>query len=418
MKSRSEIAARLGSGGHLDSSPHAVLVYDLDFVGERLQSLRAAFPAGALHALALKACPLAGLLREAVRGGFGAEAASEPELEHALRLGFPADRIVFDSPAKTESELRLALRAGVHVNADSLQELERIDDLVESLGVRPSVGVRVNPGLRPGRIEATSTATPGSKFGVSLADHRDALLAAFARFPWLRGLHVHAGSQGGDLELLVEAVGRVADLAAEIDEAAGAGRLRVFDLGGGLSVTYRAGDRVADFGDYAAALRERAPDLFSGRWSLVTEFGRAVWANAATAFSRVEYTKTSHGRRIAVQHLGADLLVRPAYVPEQWSHEISAYDAAGREKGGPGVPQDVAGPLCFSGDLVARGRELPPLEPGDIVAIHDVGAYTLSMWSRYNSRRSPAVLGYSRERDSLTVLRAAESIDDVLRFWR
>lgn len=411
--------------GLLNEAPHAIVVYDLAWLRERLASLRAAFPPDTRHTLALKACPLSALLRRVEHAGFGAESASRAELEHALRLKFPPERVVFDSPAKTEEELEFALMRGVDLNADSLQELDRIAAIRARLGAaiiaaprRAEVGVRVNPGLRPGRVGATSTAVPGAKFGVALPDEREALFERFDRYDWLTGVHVHSGSQGGELSLLVDAVERAAEFAAQVDARAGGRRVRGLDLGGGLSVAYRSGEIAPGFAEYADALRTRVPSLFDGRWRLTTEFGRAVWANAAIALSRVEYTKESHGRPIAVQHLGADMFLRPAYAPEQWSHRLSVYGPQGAPKTGAPVAQDVAGPLCFSGDLLARGRALPRIEPGDVVAIHDVGAYTLSMWSRYNSRQSPAVFGVDEDPAAAPeLLRAVESVDDVLRFW-
>ena len=133
--------------------------------------------------------------------------------------------------------------------------------------------------------------------------------------------------------------------------------------------------------------------------------------------SRVEYTKIAGGRSIAVIHAGADLFVRAAYAPQHWHHRVSVFDAGGSPKGGALSPWDVAGPLCFSGDLVARERLLPPIEPGDIVVVHDAGAYTLSMWSRYNSRRAPAVHGFEGETPRLRLLKRAETEDEVRRFW-
>ena len=151
----------------------------------------------------------------------------------------------------------------------------------------------------------------------------------------------------------------------------------------------------------------------------MTEFGRLVNAKAGWAASRVEYTKQAGGRRIAVIHLGADFLVRPAYVPEVWRHRVTVHGSAGMPKAGPVVSQDIAGPLCFSGDLVARQRDLPLTEPGDWVVIHDAGAYTLSMWSRYNSRQAPAVYAYEADAAGVKLqqVKPAETVDDVLRFW-
>ncbi|MEZ4652451.1 MAG: diaminopimelate decarboxylase [Candidatus Eisenbacteria bacterium] len=404
--------------GVLDRAPHAALFYDLDRVARRIEELRAAFPSGTLHALAVKACPIAELLRRTTAMGCGAEVASLAELRHALRVGIPPGRIVFDSPAKTEDELRFALEQSVHVNADSLQEIDRIGGILRVRGDAPvSIGVRVNPEVRAGSIESSSTGMAGSKFGVSLHDDEAGLLERFETFPWLRGLHVHVGSQGCSLDLLVDGVGRVLELADRIERLCGAGRLRTFDLGGGLSAAYQPGEVAPGFDDYANLLHDRAPRLFAEDWQLITEFGRAVWASSAIALTRVEYTKTSHGRQIAIGHLGADMFPRTAYLPDVWPHEVRVFGRDGRPKGGQTVEQDIAGPLCFSGDLVARGRPLPLIEPGDIVLVADVGAYTLSMWSRYNSRVSPPVYGSTHDSPDLIPLRRGEDVDRVLDFW-
>jgi diaminopimelate decarboxylase len=248
-------------------------------------------------------------------------------------------------------------------------------------------------------------------------DHRAQLREAFARWPWLTALHVHVGSQGCEIDLLTQGVRKTVDLALEIEAELGSGRVACIDIGGGLPATYRPEERAPSFQEYAAALRSAVPELFDGRWQLVTEFGRALWAGTACAVSRVEYTKTAGGKRIAVNHLGADMFVRPAYLPETWRHEVSVLDPRGRRKQGPLIEQDIAGPLCFSGDFIAKDRQLPLIEQDDHVLIRDVGAYTLSMWSRYNSRLSPAVFGYSSLLEELELLRRVETVDDVCRFW-
>jgi diaminopimelate decarboxylase len=126
----------------------------------------------------------------------------------------------------------------------------------------------------------------------------------------------------------------------------------------------------------------------------------------------VEYTRPDG---IAVIHLGADAFIRTALRPEEWFHEVEVFDPEGRPKSGPLTEWSIAGPLCFSGDFVARQRLLPPIEPGDVIAIRDTGAYTLSMWSRYNSRLAPAVYGF--DGGALRLLKARETTGDILHFW-
>ena len=400
--------------GFFRATDTAVIVYDLDRLEANVTRLAEAFPERTGHAFAVKACPLPPILAFLAGLGLGAEAASLPEIHLALAAGFDPSRIVFDSPAKTAEELRLALALGIYVNADNLTELDRIAGLAAATGVTPRAGLRVNPQIGLGRIKATSVAGHYSKFGVPL-EERAALLDAFARHPWLEGLHVHVGSQGCPLDLLVAGVGAVFDLGRDIDLTLGAGRIKTFDLGGGLPAGYRDSDTPPTPAAYVAALAERCPGLLSGDPALVTEFGRMLAAPCAVAASRVEYVKRQKGHRTAVLHLGADLFVRECYNPKSWPHRTVLLDPDGQEKTGRTGIWHLAGPLCFSGDFPVWQARLPDIGAGDIVLVRDVGAYTLSMWSRYNSRQMPRVLGIRQ--GQFSVLREREEPQDVVRFW-
>lgn len=388
----------------------AVVVHDLDAMDERLSELRRATPGDALHAVAIKANPVGGVLDHLAQGGAGLEAASKVELHLALRR-LPPERVVFDSPCKTIDDLRLALDQGVLLNLDSLAELERVVAMLD--GGRPAgpVGLRINPDVGPGTIAATSTAMAGSKFGVELATERQRVVQAFRRWPWLTALHVHVGSQGCSVDQLVAGAQAIASLAGEV-RAAG-GRVDWLDVGGGLPVD--PDGAPPDFASWGQALRDHVPDLFGGPHRVVTEMGRSLHAQAGVVLSRVEAVKQSGGRRIAVLHVGADLFVRAAYAPNRWRHRLAVLDPTGQPKQGPRMPWDVVGPLCFSGDRLAKGAQLPPITPGDLVVVHDAGAYTLAMWSRYNSRQAPAVIGLRG--DQAVLLKAAETVEQVAAFW-
>ncbi|MEU1128139.1 diaminopimelate decarboxylase, partial [Streptomyces sp. NPDC005899] len=240
----------------------------------------AAVPGGpVLHTFAAKAASLVPVLRLLADCGMGCEVASPGELRLAVEAGFAPERIVLDSPAKTREELRLALALGVAVNADSLGELRRIEEL-RSPGSASVLGLRVNPQVGGGSIGAMSTATATSKFGVALRDPgaREEVVRAFAERAWLTRLHAHVGSQGCPLELIAEGIAETYRLAEEVNEAVGARRITGIDIGGGLPVNF-AGDEVRPaFTDYVAALRAAAPGLFDGRYDLVTEFGRSLLA--------------------------------------------------------------------------------------------------------------------------------------------
>ncbi|WP_437935945.1 diaminopimelate decarboxylase [Sorangium sp. So ce341] len=392
----------------------AVLFHDLGRMRARIERIGAAFPPGALHAVAIKANPLVEVLRAAVDCGAGLEAASIEEVRLSLAAGCPPERIVYDSPAKTRAEIAEALRLGVRLNADNLDELERIDALVRPEAAAGRIGLRINPQVGASSIALTSVADRRSKFGV-LLEQADAVRAAFARYPWLAGLHVHVGSQGCAQAQLIDGIRRVEALRQEIRRARGSGAASVMDIGGGLPVAYRSTDRPPALEDYAAALRREVPTLFEGGTTLITEFGRWVQAGCGFAVSRVEYVKKDSAGRTAILHLGADFLLRRAYHPDDWHHDFVALDPDAAAKEGPLSPCTLGGPLCFGGDVLARDLPLPDLSPGDLVLIRDTGAYTLSMWSRHCSRGIPAVLGV--DGGEIRVLRERERPEDVVAFW-
>ena len=399
----------------------AVLFFDLDGLTARVRELEAAFPPTALHAIAVKANPLVAIL-EHLRGlSTGLEVASAGELHLALRAGFAPNTMVYDSPAKTTAELRHAMELGVHVNADSLEELAVIDEVLRNSPPTSSTfGLRINPQVGAGSIESTSVAGVYSKFGVPMNEARAAIVEAYRKYEWLSGIHVHVGSQGCALDLLLAGVDGVWELTREIQASLtdSGRRIRVFDIGGGLPVTYRDGDASPSVAEYGAALRSRFPELFTPEYRLVTEFGRSIHANSGWAASRVEYVKTDALRKTAIIHIGADLLLRRCYRPDDWHHDFVVLDSHGHLKTGQDdVPYNIAGPLCFSGDILTRDLPLPPVEPGDYVVVRDTGAYTMSMWSHYNSRQSPKAVGYQGGGDSFAVLRARESLERVVEFW-
>ncbi|MGK5545144.1 diaminopimelate decarboxylase [Streptomyces sp. URMC 127] len=396
---------------------------DLDGVAATVGSLHRAFPSSpsappVLHAFAAKANSLVPVLAELRRLGMGCEVASAGELARALAAGFAPDRIVFDSPAKTEAELRYALGLGVTVNADNHQELARIDRALGGRAPLSKIGVRVNSQLGGGAIAAMSTATSTSKFGVPLADpgSRRELLRAYRARPWLTWVHTHAGSQGCPLELMARGVARAVAFAEEVNAAAGRRQVTGIDIGGGLPVDFAGDATEPAFGTYVAELRAHAPALFSGGYGIVTEFGRSVLAKNGFTAAYVEYTKHMGGRPIAVTHAGVQVATRTVFDPGAWPLRIEAYDGGGTAKRGAPVRQDIAGPACFAGDLLARDRALPLLEPGDIVAVPDTGAYYFSTPFHYNSLPEPAVHGvrtHSDGRVAFELLRPAQDPWDV-----
>lgn len=372
-------------------------------VENTIESLLRAFPDHFEHMFAAKANTMRRALELARACGMGCEVASPGELEQALRAGFEPGEIVFDEPAKTRSVLRRVLELGVNLNIDNFQEFERVRSMAGMIAGAPSIGFRLNPQVGAGRIDAMSTATASSKFGVALEDpgNREALLACYRENPWLNSVHVHVGSQGCSLEMMAAGVRKTADLAEEINAAAGRRQVDTIDIGGGLAVNFDGEEVTPSFADYAALLRERVPALFTGAFRVRTEFGRTIFAKNGFIASRIEYTKVSGGRHIATGHAGAQVATRTVFMPEHWKIRISAFGPDGRAKSGPAVTQDVAGPLCFAGDMAGRNLELPLIEPGDYVVLHDTGAYYFSNPFYYNALPAPPVYGARLEGEGL-----------------
>lgn len=408
------VQALLASGRLHDDAP-AVLVHDLDLMEARALALAQSFPATALHAVAIKANPVLAILRPLVAAGLGLEAASWEEVELARAAGCPPARIVFDSPAKTRSELRRALALGVRLNVDNESELARVAELHPPVGAE--VGLRLNPAVGAGAIASTSVAARGSRFGLPWPASPDALVPLLQQHPWLVGLHVHVGSQGCPLPLLVEAARLVVELRHALHARLGRPQLRWIDIGGGLPTNYGHGDPVPSLGEYVHALRREVPALFEPDLHIVTELGRALQVGCGFAVSRVEYVKEVDGRCLATVHVGADLLLRTAYAPADWPHELYVLDREGRPREGPRQPWTVLGPLCFAGDVIARDRPLPAITEGDLLVVRDTGGYTLGMWSRHCSRGIPEVVGLRGDPPRLHTLRPRESAEDIVRLW-
>ena len=406
--------------GLLGSATPLVGLLDVDGVLESVGRLKDAFgDAPVLHTFAAKACGLVPVLRLLAEAGMGCEVASPGELEQALAAGFTADRLVFDSPAKTVEELEFAIAHGIAVNVDNFQELARIDALLVDRPAAGPIGIRVNPQVGAGAIGAMSTATTTSKFGIALRDPGavDAVVEAFARRPWLNRLHAHVGSQGCPLSLIAAGLRATFELAEHINAVLGRRQITGLDIGGGLPVNFADDEDDPTFADYVAALRAEVPELFDGRYELVTEFGRSLLAKNGTVASLVEYTKSAGGRRIAVTHAGAQVATRTVFMPSSWPLRVGAFDGRGRPKTTAPTVQDVAGPCCFAGDLTAVGRELPLLEQGDVVALYDTGAYYFSSHFSYNSLPRPAVYGYRVTEGGearFALVREAQTIREVV----
>eukprot|EP00039_Didymoeca_costata_P015338 m.259021 g.259021 ORF g.259021 m.259021 type:complete len:462 (+) comp16200_c0_seq12:3218-4603(+) len=425
---------------YLTEETPCVDVFDFDILADTVKLCHDALP-NMRHFFAVKACPLTGVMKKLLKLGMGAECASITEVEHALAMGFPPDRVCFDSPAKMQKEIVRAIEAGCVMNCDGSEEIEKVNELItlgtlkaEDMRSSKRVGVRINPCQKAGSIAMSSTAHRGSKFGLQIhADNRTECIALIQNNPWIRGLHMHVGSQGIELQQLVTAARAIVDIAKDIGCLPGTDEMQIsfLDLGGGISVDYMS-EKLPEFSSYASLLREQVPELFEEKKfeNLYTEFGRSIVCKSGTSFTTVESVKMTiqEGveRPTALCHLGSNHFLRPVYASDKYSHRISVHKPPSND--GTSVPfqfHDIAGPLCFSGDVIANKRWLPSVARGDVLAIHDTGAYCYSMYSRYNSRPAPPVVAITRTSEThpssdalvLTVVKAGETLADIIRFW-
>ena len=336
--------------------------------------------------------------------GAGADVVSEGELHRALAAGIPPDRVIFSGVGKGRAELMTALEAGIHqINVESVPELRRLSEIAAAQGAAAKVAIRVNPDVDALTHAKIATGKKENKFGIDL----DEALAAYRLADALPGIEpvgvaMHIGSQAGSLQPFAEAFERLAGFIREVRQAGL--KVRRVDLGGGLSIRYRD-ETPTDPAEYGALVNR----IFGGLdLSMACEPGRVLVGPAGLLVARVEYIKHGASRRIVIVDAAMNDLIRPALY-EAW-HEIVPV----RQPGSDVVVSaaDVVGPVCETGDTFATGRELPPLEEGELVAFGNAGAYGAVMSSTYNTR--PLVPEVLVSGDRYAVIRARPTYAELL----
>lgn len=405
--------------GLLNCNKPLVALVNKQGIINSVKNLHDAFNDNFRHCFAVKANPYLKILQELRKAGMGAEVASEPEIELAIKAGFTVDQIVFDAPVKTQQEIERALTLGIAFNIDNFQELDRVARWLDENTSTSNIGFRINPQIGAGAVESTSTATMTSKFGIGLKDegNHERIIEACQGYSWLNTLHVHVGSVGCPLELMCDGVKAIDDLAKNINQTINKKQITHLDIGGGLPVDFSQDADNPTFNDYAQMLQKELPHLADDYQQITTEYGRAVIAKNAVTIGRIEYTKTMGGVSIALGHIGVQTLVRTVYEPEDWMRRITAFDSMGDLKKGDLIPQDIAGPACFSGDLIARARPLPQLEPNDYIMVHDTGAYHFSNHYQYNALPRLPVYGYEIDDNgkvSFELFSKGQTVQDVI----
>jgi diaminopimelate decarboxylase len=356
-------------------------------------------------AFAMKANSNLAILRLMAKQGSGVDIVSGGELFRALKAGVPPSKIVFAGVGKSADEIRDALKADILMfNVESSAELHAINDVAASVGKKARVALRINPDIDPKTHPYISTGLKKSKFGIAADRALDEFkLASSLSYIEVVGVHKHIGSQLTEVTPFVEAIKKVLKL---IEVLRGAGiNIRYLNIGGGLGITYS--DETPPLPqDLADAISPLVRDL---NVTLIMEPGRVIVGNAGILVTKVLYMKEGEAKKFVIVDAAMNDLIRPSLYGAY--HEIRPLSEAVLQRGRHQV--DVVGPVCESGDFLAKDRSLPDVRPGEVLAVMSAGAYGFVMSSNYNSRpRVPEALVKDGE---IHVIRARESFDDLVK---
>lgn len=351
---------------------------------------------------AVKANGNLAVLRSLASFGAGADIVSGGELYRAMRAGFDPKKVVFAGVGKTDEEILAGLGERILLfNVESASELEHLEQVAFRFGKRARVALRVNPDVDADTHEHITTGRERDKFGIPV-DEAIALAERAKQYKCidLIGVHQHIGSQITKLQPFTESVERSAGL---VDELKTRGfDIRYFNIGGGLGIRYKD-EETPTPKELVDAVR---PTLEATGTKILCEMGRFVTGAAGVLLSRVVYRKKSGEKSFVVADAGMNDLLRPSLYDAH--HEVLP---AGEN--GTVARADLVGPVCESGDYLARDRELPDTGEGDLLAVMDAGAYGFSMASNYNSRPRPAEVMVSG--DAWAVVREREHYADLIK---
>jgi|SRR5271157_3383906 len=353
---------------------------------------------------AVKANSSLGVLALLAKAGAGFDIVSGGELFRVLRAGGDPAKVVFSGVGKTAAEVEYALSNGIHsFNCESEAELALIDALAGRLGVKADFSIRVNPDVDAATHPYISTGLSQHKFGIAMVDAA-AVYERARRLPNLsaEGVSCHIGSQMLDPAPILEAVDRLLAMAAAL--GAQGDRIRHVDLGGGLGVAYQPGEKAPAIRNFIESLKDRLRD--SGL-AVIVEPGRSIAGPAGVLLTRVLYRKKNGAKEFVIVDAAMNDLIRPALYKAH--HEVIPV----RRNTLPPITADVVGPVCETGDFLARDRRMANVMPGDFLAVCTAGAYGFVQSSNYNSRpRAPEVLV---EGATWRVIRRRETYEDLVR---
>lgn len=381
-------------------------VYDFDAMRTQFESLKEAFKGRkSILAYAVKANSNLSVVKHFAQMGSGADCVSIGEVRRALMAGIPKYRILFSGVGKRDDEIREAIESDIlYINVESEAELSRVEMIARELGAKARISIRVNPNIDPKTHPYISTGLHDNKFGVEIvAAKRMYIQAKNSDSLDPVGIHFHIGSQLTELEPIYEAAVIVADLlrslqAIDIE-------LKFFDIGGGLGVRYNDETTIEPY-DYAQAILTALKGLDV---TIICEPGRFLTANAGYFLTKVLYEKKNGEKRFVMVDGAMNDLIRPSLYKAY--HRIEALGKEGNES-----PADVVGPVCESGDFLAKNYPLPPMEHNDLLVVHSAGAYGFGMGSNYNTRGRSAEIAVNGDKNRL--IRRRESFEDVIALER
>jgi diaminopimelate decarboxylase len=343
------------------------------------------------------------ILRIFIAEGGGVDIVSGGELYRAIQAGVDPRKVVYSGVGKRLDEIEYALKAGILMfNVESFQELAEINTCAQRLGKRAGIALRVNPDVDPQTHPYISTGLKENKFGVNIKKSIEAYREA-KKMPWLdiRGVSCHIGSQVTKISPFVDALDRLKKLIRLLRKEGI--DIRYLDLGGGLGITYREEEPPHPV-EYAKAIIGAAKGMDC---TLIFEPGRVIVGNAGILVTKVLYTKTNEEKNFVIVDAGMNDLIRPSLYNSY--HQIQPVMKQKRKI----VPADIVGPICESGDYLAKERQLPEFERGELVAVMSAGAYGFTMSSNYNSR--PRVAEVLVKGSRSYVIRRRERYSDIVR---
>ena len=356
-----------------------------------------------LSCFAVKSCSNIAILRLFASLGGGADIVSGGELFRALAAGVDPAKIVYSGVGKTREELEYALKTKIlQFNIESEQELEALQEVAAQLGVTAPVSFRVNPDVDPQTHAYISTGLAKNKFGIPIetADQVYAKAMQMANIK-VQGVSCHIGSQLTLVSPFIESLHKIKIFTKKL--AAQGITITHLDLGGGLGIQYDD-ETPPHPDDYAAAIKKEIADL---NCTLILEPGRVIAGNAGILVTRVHYTKHSPTKKFVVVDAGMNDLARPSlYGAYHAIRSVSETDLGSEVA-------DVVGPICETGDFLARDQKVPVSNQGDLLAVMSAGAYGFSMASNYNSRPRVAEIMVSGEQ--YHVIRARETYENLIK---